>query len=383
MGDPDGERDHGRHRRDRRDDPHGADRHAAVERSETDAAAQARCGRRDVAALGGSPPAARPRSDPHPPRCEIASTVSTCSVRDFRPPRKSPSAPRDARAEREDDRASRSVADGPRGGDGVELVRVVEDGRLGRPGGVAVVMRRDRVQELGPRRRVEAVRSLLDQPQAEMHVAEQPALLGRPKRGAARARAPGRGRAAAPRRAAGPRGAAGGAARSRARASRRRPCARGGRPRRSGALRRRQPRSAAAARSPRSAARPRRAPSARSPPARNSRNPSSSSASRRSRGVSAAGSSSAASTERTSSWSRSPKRATRPRTRTASPSAKRVSSSSTSFQIRASIRPVGSTSSSARYAAPFVVRPLLARDRVDALDDPVLRQLGDRAQRGV
>ena len=68
------------------------------------------------------------------------------------------------------------------------------------------------------------------------------------------------------------------------------------------------------------------------------------------------GSSSAGSSDRTSSWSRSRNRSTRPSTRTASPSPKRWSSSSTSSQTRASIRPLGSTSSSARYGLPVRVR---------------------------
>ena len=68
------------------------------------------------------------------------------------------------------------------------------------------------------------------------------------------------------------------------------------------------------------------------------------------------GSTSAVSSERTSSCRRSRKRSTRPSTRTASPSPKRPSSSSTSLQTRASIFPVGSTSSSARYEAPPRVR---------------------------
>ena len=91
--------------------------------------------------------------------------------------------------------------------------------------------------------------------------------------------------------------------------------------------------------------------------ARNSKKPSSSSASRRSEGVSEAGSaSSAGSTARTCTWSFPPKRSTRPSTRTASPSPKRWSSRSTSFQTRASTRPLASASSSARYAAPARVR---------------------------
>jgi hypothetical protein len=43
---------------------------------------------------------------------------------------------------------------GPRGGDGVELVRVVEDGGLGRLRRAGVVLARDCVQELGPRVRI-------------------------------------------------------------------------------------------------------------------------------------------------------------------------------------------------------------------------------------
>ena len=73
------------------------------------------------------------------------------------------------------------------------------------------------------------------------------------------------------------------------------------------------------------------------------------------------GSTSAASSERTSSCSRSRNRSTRPSTRTASPSVNRPSSSSTSFQTRASIRPVGSTSSSARYDAPRLRSQLALR----------------------
>ena len=56
----------------------------------------------------------------------------------------------------------------------------------------------------------------------------------------------------------------------------------------------------------------------------------------------------AASTARTCTCSRPPNRSTRPSTRTASPSAKRPSRSSTSSQMRASMRPLASTSSSAR-----------------------------------
>src|SRR6266851_4493330 len=90
---------------------------------------------------------------------------------------------------------------------------------------------------------------------------------------------------------------------------------------------------------------------------RNSRNPSSSSASRRIAGAIADGSTpSAGSSVRTSTWRTFRNFSTRPRTRTASPASKRPSRRSTSFQTRAEMRPLGSTSSSARYAAPFFVR---------------------------
>jgi uncharacterized protein (DUF1015 family) len=68
---------------------------------------------------------------------------------------------------------------------GVELVRVVEDGCLGGAGGVAIVMGRDRMQQLGAHGRVERVGPLLDEPQPEVDVPEQPALVGRPERRAA------------------------------------------------------------------------------------------------------------------------------------------------------------------------------------------------------
>ena len=118
--------------------------------------------------------------------------------------------------------------------------------------------------------------------------------------------------------------------------------------------------------------------------ARNSRKPSSSSASRRSAASARRDRRPrAASTARTWTWSRPPKRSTRPSTRTASPSPKRGSSSSTSFQTRASIRPLASTSSSARYGGAGARAPaLLLRDRVDALDGPVLGELGDRGHAG-
>ena len=124
-------------------------------------------------------------------------------------------------------------------------------------------------------------------------------------------------------------------------------------------LRRRQLAQARAQRSVRrrSASTTRRSPAWAISAARNSRKPSSSSLSRLIAGIRAAGSvSGAGSSVRTSSWSLSRKRSTRPRTRIESPSAKRASRSSTSFQTRASMRPLASTSSSARYGAPPFVR---------------------------
>jgi uncharacterized protein (DUF1015 family) len=58
---------------------------------------------------------------------------------------------------------------------------VVEDGSLGRACRSAVVMRPDRVQELGTNRGFERRGALFDQAQAEMHVSEQASLLGRAK----------------------------------------------------------------------------------------------------------------------------------------------------------------------------------------------------------
>src|ERR671917_417884 len=66
------------------------------------------------------------------------------------------------------------LVDRARRGDGVELVRVVEDGRLGRPRGARVVVRGDGVEELGADVRLERGGALLDQPQAEVNVPEEP-----------------------------------------------------------------------------------------------------------------------------------------------------------------------------------------------------------------
>ena len=59
---------------------------------------------------------------------------------------------------------------------------MVQHGGLGRSRGGPVVMACDGVEELREDGRVEVAGALLEHPQAEVHVAEEPALLGRPER---------------------------------------------------------------------------------------------------------------------------------------------------------------------------------------------------------
>src|SRR4051794_15752482 len=73
----------------------------------------------------------------------------------------------------------------PRSGDGVELVRVVEDGRFCGLRGAGVVVRADGVQNLGENGPVEPFAALLDQAQAEVDVSEELALGGRKEERAA------------------------------------------------------------------------------------------------------------------------------------------------------------------------------------------------------
>ena len=348
--------DHRKRRRDgchRDDDAHRARRHPAVEREQPDRPEHRREAR---------PPHVRPRRRraAHGDRDAERDEPERLRQRHHRqrrhdaalqPAEEVADAPGEAGSESERSGEHYSVRNRPRRGDRVELVRVVEDGRLGRARGAHVVVARDRVHEL--RRRAD----LFEHPQAEVHVAEQPPLLRRleDRRRAELPRAADivdeRGREEQDRR-----GAADGAAPARGRSSRRRRCARAARPRTSGG-RPASPDTCAAARRRARASTSVRSPSSWISAVRNSRNPSSSSASRRIAGAIASGSTpSAGSSVRTSSCSRSRNRSTRPSTRTASPSAKRASSSSTSFQTRASMRPLGSTSWSARYVAPFRVR---------------------------
>ena len=79
----------------------------------------------------------------------IAITVASESRRLVSPPRKSET-PHEALAASASSTAAMTgwlgAVDRPRRGDRVELVRVVEDGRLGGLGGAGVVVRGDRVQ---------------------------------------------------------------------------------------------------------------------------------------------------------------------------------------------------------------------------------------------
>ena len=256
---------------------------------------------------------------------------------------------------------------GTRRGDRVELVRVVEHGRLGGARRAGVVVAGDRVQQLGAGCRVEPVGALLDQAQAEMDVAEQAPLLGEPVRrgGAELERAAdvvqergGEEQVGAEsrmelRRLAAERGDADGVLEQAAGVAVVPVRGRGqpAQPRRGSRRRRGSGRPSRAGRGARSRRRGTRG----TRRARPRRGASRARARRRPRPG-------AASSERISSWSRSRNRSTRPSTCTASPSANRASSRSTSDQTRASIRPLGSTSSSARYGAPPRVRSRCLRE---------------------
>src|SRR5262249_20915493 len=73
------------------------------------------------------------------------------------------------------------AVDRPRRGDRVELVRVVQDGRLGGLGRPGVVVGGDRMKQLRTRGRVERLGPLFDQPRAQVDVAEQAPLGGLPE----------------------------------------------------------------------------------------------------------------------------------------------------------------------------------------------------------
>ena len=77
------------------------------------------------------------------------------------------------------------LVDGPRSGDRVKLVRVVQDRRLGGSSGTGVVMNRHGVKQLRSNLCFQRRGSFIDQPQAEVDMTEQSALLGRAEGGPA------------------------------------------------------------------------------------------------------------------------------------------------------------------------------------------------------
>ena len=181
--DPDDERDHGRRRprsarRCPSPRPPSRGRARRCPRQPRSPAAAARAPSRS------SPGSRRPRRRPTPAAAASPNDLrddehasARASVRDFRPPRKSPipherlapSASAIAGTSRRRVWSPRPRRAGSRG-----------RARPPRPSARrAVVVGGDRVQELGARLRVERLGALLDQPQAEVDVAEQPALLGR------------------------------------------------------------------------------------------------------------------------------------------------------------------------------------------------------------
>src|SRR5512133_3844745 len=104
------------------------------------------------------PSAARPKG------CDAASTSRLGITRAFTPPRKSPTPQlRLAPSARS---AAKLVGHRPRRRDRVELVRVVEDGRLRGTRCAGVVVAGDRVQQLG------GSAELLEQPEPEVDVTE-------------------------------------------------------------------------------------------------------------------------------------------------------------------------------------------------------------------
>ena len=296
------------------------------------------------------------------------------------PPRSPRRPTRELAREREQD--CRSIVDGARRGDGVELVRVVEHRRLRRAGGANVVVRRRPRAAAPPAAagRAPSARSSISRSPRCTWPSSRPSSVGRKRRAAAELDACGRRRARAPPRAAGRRAAADAAAPSRGRASRRRRCARAARRRRSGG-RRASPGARAAARG----LRVRHAPDgARSPgwwisATRNSRKPSSSSASRRIAGASAAG--------------RRPARLERAHVELqpvaelldAAEHAHRVALAEARVE-QLDVVPDARLDAAARVdelerevrRAAFRPQALLPRDGVDALDGAVLRELGDR-----
>lgn len=71
--------------------------------------------------------------------------------------------------------------DRARSGDSVELIRVVENGCLGRSRGPRIVVSGHEVEQLRGHVRIEPAGPLFDEPEAEVHVAEKTAFGGREK----------------------------------------------------------------------------------------------------------------------------------------------------------------------------------------------------------
>ena len=181
--DVEGQRDDRARGGDRRDDPHRPDRHPPVERAEPDQA-------RDAGAGGGEElddPGKRVAGQAEPDR--DSRETDRLGDREHREDRELAcgeaaeevaDAPEQGAGERQQRRHAGLVGVAPDGagrGLRVELIRVVEDSGLGRPGCGPVVMAGDRVQQLRKDCRVEVPRPFLDHPEPEVDVAEQPSLL--------------------------------------------------------------------------------------------------------------------------------------------------------------------------------------------------------------
>ena len=143
----DGDRNDRRDARDRRDDAHRADGHAAVVGAEAERPRHgAGIASSTVASCGASPWISTASAiASSPATCAVKSTRSAPSVRPLSGPKKS--AKPHARLARECERRAYSGI-GPRRGDGVELVRVVERRGLGGARRAQVVVHRDGVQQL-------------------------------------------------------------------------------------------------------------------------------------------------------------------------------------------------------------------------------------------
>ena len=183
----DGQGHEGRRRGDRRHDAHRTHGKSAVQSGQPDDTRDAgRCSRQK---LGNSRKGVS--GDDHPERDtrEADRLREDEDGQDADSPRRKPpeevaGSPGKRGAKRQQRRhAALRVADRARGRLGVELIRVIQHGRLGRTSRLAIVVAGNRVQELGLHLEVEALCPVLDQPQPEMDVSEEATLLGLRKRG--------------------------------------------------------------------------------------------------------------------------------------------------------------------------------------------------------